>query len=230
MDTLDGKDYTSAEFYAAFSQAVYKEDTEAMMGALEHQGITGWDRDEDLSHVDRSVFYRKKRDQESGEDIDGHDVIFSNRGTSQTRNLLPDVAIAFGAEGTTKRYKDLKNDYVRTKEKYGSSKDNIVSTGHSLGGNMSTFINRTYGTESHSYNPGASLSHIKKGVIHKIACWANPKYNNCEAADSSHIYHVAGDPLSTASLFDRDHKHLFKVKKGWHVHTIDNFLKNPQKL
>ncbi len=226
MDSIDEETHTPAEFYSAFSNAVYKDDTPAMEEELERQGVKGWKRDEEISNHDRSVFYRKKRNKDTGEDAEGYDVVFSNRGTSETRNLLPDVAIAFGAEGKTKRYMDLKTDYRRAKSKYNNENDNLVVTGHSLGGNQATFLNRHFNVESHAYNPGASLSHLTKGFVNKIACWANPSYSDCKQADKSHIYHVPGDPLSTASIFGRDNKHIHKWRKGAsQPHSLSNFLK-----
>jgi hypothetical protein len=220
MNDEDKETHTPAEFYSAFSNAVYKEDNEDKLKELERQEITGWEIDPDVNNIDRTAFRRRNKND------DGYDVILASRGTSQTRNLLPDLAIMFGGEGYTKRYKELSQDYEKTKFKYAGANDNIVSTGHSLAGNQSVFLNRKYGVESHAFNAGASISHMKQGFVNNLACWANPEWGHCKRAEKSHIYHTPLDPLSTASLFDRDNKEIHSRKKGQHPHTINNFLKN----
>lgn len=219
MNTDDEDTHTDAEFYSAFSRAVYKDTDEGMLEALAEQDITGWEIDPTVNNQDRTAFRRRNKDD------NGYDVILASRGTSQTRNLLPDLAIMFGAEGKTKRYKELSQDYEKVRDKYTGSNNKIVSTGHSLAGNQSVFLNRKYGVESRAFNPGASISHMKQGFVNSLACWAYPSWSSCKSAEKSHIYHNPGDPLSTASLFGRDHKHIHKTR-GYNPHTINNFLKN----
>tara|TARA_Y100000004_G_scaffold178943_1_gene222034 strand:- start:349 stop:1011 length:663 start_codon:yes stop_codon:yes gene_type:complete len=219
MNTDDEETHTPAEFYGAFANAVYSETDEGKLEALAEQDITGWEIDPTVNNEDRTAFRRRNKND------DGYDVILASRGTSKTRNLLPDLAIMFGAEGKTKRYRELSQDYNKLKSTLGSN-DKLVSTGHSLAGNQSVFLNRKYGVESHAFNAGASISHMKQGFIHNIACWANPNWSVCKNADKSHIYHTPGDPLSTASIFDRDNKHYHKRRSGQSPHTINNFLKN----
>lgn len=227
MDSIDEETHTPAEFYSAFSNSVYKYDDDERLKRLEDQGITGWEIDHEINNQDRVMYKRKKRHQETGDDVDGYDVILSSRGTSQTRNLLPDLAIMFGGEENTTRYHELKQDYNKMNMKYGyDDRNKMVSTGHSLAGNMSTFLNRKYGIENHAFNPGASVSHLKQGLISKAACWMYPEWDRCKQAEKSHIYHVPGDPLSTAAMFGNDNKYLFDWKDGAkHPHTLNNFLK-----
>ena len=219
MNDDDEETHTDSQFYSAFARAVYKETDDEMLDALSGQDITGWEIDPTINNQDRTAFRRRNKDD------NGYDVILSSRGTSQTRNIIPDLAIMFGGEGKTKRYKELSQDYERVRDKYSGANDKIVSTGHSLAGNQSTFLNRKYGVESRAFNPGASISHMKQGFVNNLACWANPNWSVCKKAEKSHIYFNAGDPLSVASLFDRDNKHLVKYK-GSNPHTINNFLKN----
>jgi hypothetical protein len=219
MNDDDEETHTDSQFYSAFARAVYKETDDEMLDTLSGQDITGWEIDSTVNNQDRTAFRRRNKDD------NGYDVILSSRGTSQTRNIIPDLAIMFGGEGKTKRYKELSQDYEKIRDKYSGANDKIVSTGHSLAGNQSTFLNRKYGVESRAFNPGASISHMKQGFVNNLACWANPNWSVCKKAEKSHIYHNAGDPLSTASLFDRDNKHLVKYK-GSNPHTINNFLKN----
>ena len=219
MNDDDEETHTDSQFYSAFARAVYKETDDEMLDTLSGQDITGWEIDPTVNNQDRTAFRRRNKDD------NGYDVILSSRGTSQTRNIIPDLAIMFGGEGRTKRYKELSQDYEKIRDKYSGANDKIVSTGHSLAGNQSTFLNRKYGVESRAFNPGASISHMKQGFVNNLACWANPNWSVCKKAEKSHIYHNAGDPLSTASLFDRDNKHLVKYK-GSNPHTINNFLKN----
>ena len=223
MNDDDEKSHTSAEFYSAFSNAAYREGTDEKLNHLKMHGLNKndeWEIDDTVApqvHNDRTVFRRKK-------DTGGYDVILSNRGTSQTRNLLPDLAIMFGGEEYTPRFKKLKIDYNNMKEKYSGPDDNIVTTGHSAGASQSAFLNRKYGVENHGFNVGASLSHMKQGFVNRLACWANPSWGSCRNAEKSHIYHTPGDPLSTASLFGTDHKHIHKAKKGqYNLHTMQAF-------
>jgi len=219
MNDDDEETHTDAEFYSAFARAAYGEDDAGRMDRLEDQDIKGWEIDPTVNNQDRVAFRRRNKND------DGYDVILSSRGTSQTRNLLPDLAIMFGGEGKTKRYKELSQDYEKIRDKYTGANDKIVSTGHSLAGNQSVFLNRKYGVESRAFNPGASISHMKQGFVNNLACWANPEWGHCKRAEKSHIYHNPGDVLSTASIFDRDKKHFHKTR-GYNPHTINNYLKN----
>ena len=225
MNEEDSETHKSHEFYSAFSNAAYYDTTDEKLSHLKKHGLNKndeWEIDEEVApqgtNNDRTIFRRKKKDS------DGYDVIFTNRGTSQTRNLLPDLGIMFGGEEHTSRYRKLKTDFQKTKDKYSNADDTIVSSGHSLGGNQSVFLNRKFGVESHAFNPGASLSHMKQGFVSRLACWANPNWSSCKQADKSHIYHTPGDPLSTASLFGRDHKHIFRSKKDqYNPHAMTAF-------
>ncbi len=220
MNSEDEETHTPAEFYSAFANSVYRDSDEGKLQALEEQEITGWEIDQDVNNIDRTAFRRKKADGS------GYDVILANRGTNKTRNILPDLAIMFGGEANTKRYREAKQQYKQIAQKYHGENNKNALASHSLGGNQNLYLNRKYGVESHSFNPGASLSHMKQGFVKSLACWANPNWSSCKQAEKAHIYHTPLDPLSTASLFDRDHKHIHKRRSGQHPHTINNFLKN----
>jgi len=224
---VDIGDKDAQDFYARLSQASYEGDN---LGATsqyldQHVG-DGWKVDEELSNMDRSVFYKPKTDGE------GNNVVMANRGTdaknrtgNRMRNMMTDASIFFGAEPRSQRFKKANTDFLAMREKYGSDSNYSVS-GHSLGGSQSLYLNRRYGVEAHSLNPGASFSHMAKGAVQKAMCWWNPNNSDCKSADNSTIYHQISDPLSTASMLGRDKKVLAnsdKSKTGYNPHSLSHF-------
>ncbi len=238
---IDGRD--AMDFYAHLaSAAYYGDDNEAKEKYLNDElgEGHGWEIDGELSNIDRTIYKKKKKDS------DGYNVIMSNRGTdlgnetkNRMRNAYADAAIFFGAEPRHKRFKEANSDFLKMREKYGTDSNYSVS-GHSLGGSQSMFLNRRYGVENHALNPGASFSHLGKGVLSRAMCWANPNWGSCKAADNSTIYHTMGDPVSTASLAGRDTKQLTnsdgaliqkevgKVAR-YNPHGLEHFYKKYQK-
>jgi len=238
---VDIGDYDPMDFYAHLaSAAYYGADNDAKQEYINKEGFTDWTVDNELSNMDRTVYYKPKKEGK------GHHVIMSNRGTdlnnetgNRGRNMLTDAGIFFGVEPRMQRFKDANTEFLKMREKYGTESNYAVG-GHSLGSSQSMYLNRRYGVEGHQHNPGASFSHMRTNVISRAMCWANPNWSSCKAADNNTIYHTVGDPVSTASIVGRDKKQftnsdgkaierdMGKVAR-YNPHGLEHFYKKYQK-
>lgn len=221
------------DFYARLAHAAYKgEDHQGKQEYIDEHIGDGWAVDQELSNMDRTVYAKPKA---SG---DGYNVVMSNRGTDALnktgnlgRNLMTDASIFFGTEPRHQRFKDAGKEFLGMREKYGTESNYSVG-GHSLGGSVSVYLNRRFGVEGHHTNPGASFSHMNKGLVSKAMCWFRPSWGDCKQQENSTVYHQVGDVLSTASIMANDKKVLAnsdKSKAGYNLHSTDQFFKVNQK-
>jgi hypothetical protein len=232
--TVDIGEADPMDFYARLAAAAYYgDDHDAKQEYInEHLTDKNWKVDGELSNMDRTIFYKPKKEGAR------KNVIMSNRGTDMKnntgnigRNAMADASIFFGAEPRHQRFKDANKEFLNMREKYGPE-SNFAVGGHSLGASQSLYLNRRHNVESHSHNPGASFSHLAKGALTKAMCWWNPNLESCKAADNSTIYHQIGDPVSTASIVSRDKKQYAnsdKSKAGWNLHGLSQFFIGNQK-
>lgn len=90
-------------------------------------------------------------------------VTVSFRGTSfsirhpedSIEDFAEDVAIAVSAERASARFGKAVHTTAKVIEKYG--RDNVVVTGHSLGGALALHVNAELGVPAHVFNPGSSV-------------------------------------------------------------------------
>ena len=149
--------------------------------------------DKELSDMRTGVYYNP----------DNKQTIISYRGTNPLdfNDLLTDAAIIFGLEKHTPQFKNAISKYEQVKKKYGN---NIIATGHSLGGTKVNHVAANTDLPSgYAYNPGT---------------WASSKLNK-----KVKNYSVFGDPLSNISLFKGSKLKWWNPRKG-NPHTINNFI------
>jgi hypothetical protein len=142
-------------------------------------------------------------------------AVLSFRGTKvkDARDLLTDAAIFFGKEEKTPRFIESERKAVELlqSKKY----DKITTTGHSLGGTISSHIAREYGLESHAFNPAFTLPHIAKSLKDKLTFRKKNKNLN--------IYTNYRDPISMGVAFSHGQVHVRKQKEA-NPHSLKNFL------
>lgn len=130
------KDVNKDDIYAIFSDAAYQPLAKSEEIAKKH----GYSVDPDLSTPDATTFVKDGR------------AIVAYRGTSQLRDLVPDLHIAIGSR-KHKRFDDAEELARRAAKKYKT----VDVAGHSLGGTQALHVNDKLGLNAHVFNPGATL-------------------------------------------------------------------------
>ena len=97
----------------------------------------------DLSNVDRAVYQHKKTKK----------VTIAFRGTDPTnwRDLTTDALMTTGWGSWGTRFKNARKITEEVIRRYG--KENVVVTGHSLGGAQALHVSQRYGVKAEVFNP-----------------------------------------------------------------------------
>jgi hypothetical protein len=150
-------------------------------------------------------------------------IIVAARGTEIKRgwrdrleDLGSDLLVGMGMQQLGTRYKNLKSQTDALAEQYG--KDNIIMTGHSLGGTLADSVAKASGYEAHVFNPGSSPAQMAAGS--KMGAFKQRQTHDV------HTYHATGDVISTSSkgsMRTRQNLHQFDKKKGIGAHSLENF-------
>jgi hypothetical protein len=192
--------------YAQLSDGAYGEGKD-----LSH---LGYEIDPQHSNRNRTLYKHK----------DTGKAVLAFRGTElNTRNKMGDLGsdalLALGLHGLSSRFRNAKKATAKALETYG--KDNLVLTGHSLGGSQALYANSKHGIETHAYNPGVSPSMVKKSLMDSLSAQLfkrRPKRN-------ATIYTTGTDIISGLSpLFRKAKTVIVKGKKGQNAHSLGNFL------
>ena len=125
-------------------------------------------------------------------------TILALRGTSNFSDVGTDALLAIGLEGKTKRFHDTAAVIDRLIAERG--RDNLILTGHSLGGSIANSFGKYYDIESHAYNPGSNLSYARASIKDKIV---DPAYEKKHV-----IYSTASDPISYLSRNATDYVYV----------------------
>lgn len=199
----------AAHRYARLSELVYRPLPEQEQEAA----MLGYAIDRDFTDANRTTFV----DPESGKAV----IAFRGTKLSNPRDLVADSFVAAGAQSLSPRFRTSYTIAKRVAQKYGP--ENVVTTGHSLGGAQSLAINRKLGLESHAFNPGAGLSEQQRGIVSSALCSLAPGSKMCQRARSSTIYSTSVDPISAMALYGPD-KQVHVQPRRPNVHGIKNFL------
>lgn len=165
---------------ADFAKAAYTPGTQ----------MEGYDIDRELSGPDRQVYVNKKTKK----------AIVAFRGTdtehNAKRDILTDLGLAMGLDKHLNRFKHSVDVTQRAIEKYG--KDNILVTGHSLGGSQARYVGEKLGVKGAAYNPYVHYLGAKFAKKNPVETWA-----------------VAGDPVAAAAMASK-YTHIVHAKsKYW---------------
>ena len=131
-------------------------------------------------------------------------------------DLYTDAHLALGLLNRTKRYKESERMFLKLRAKYG---DNVILSGHSLGGRISGGLSQKYHCPAIIYNQGSSPfdSTYNKG--------ANP-YTTHYTTNS--LKNITLDPLSVSSMLSQTHHIEVPIDTptiGLPAHGIGNFTK-----
>lgn len=147
----------------------------------------------------------------------GSRYVISLRGTSDGKDVVTDLALAGGLLEQTPRYKADRRYVKRMIKQHG--KDNIVLTGHSLGGAIARQLSRELGLSAEIYNPGASYRELVQDISDKAACLANPRGRKCKASKKVVSKRTVLDPVSAlAGLSSKPVR-----QRKLNPHSLDNF-------
>ena len=186
---------------------------------LSHAGysgrdVDGYDVDRDLSNRNRTVYVNR----ESGKAT----IAFAGTRLGSKRDKLKDLGtdalLAFGLHDLSSRFKNAKKVARATVEKYGAG--NVDTTGHSLAGSQSLYLNQKMGLDSHAYNPGVSPGFVRKNLFDKLAgaLFKKPVKSNAT------VYHTGTDPISMLSPLTNARTVVVK-QKSKNAHSLTNFLR-----
>lgn len=131
------------------------------------------------------------------------------------RDLATDVAILFGKGEKTPRYKASERFFEDAK--MSGKYNKIEAVGHSLGAHQALHLGKTYGAETHAFNPAFSLPDVARSVVDRFV--VRKKMPHIQ------IYTTGTDPISIASLASLTHNvKRHKATKG-HVssHALEQF-------
>lgn len=108
----------------------------------------------------------------------GDDHIMVYKGTSNTSDIIPDLAIAAGVQDRNRRFIEAEQAFVRLRKKH---KKNWTTVGHSLGGTQAMWVAQRNKVPSHAFNPGySSIADDRIDTSYK----------------DHNIYLIDGDPIS----------------------------------
>jgi hypothetical protein len=170
----------------------------------------------ELSSRDINVFY----------DIDCSKYVIVFKGTDYSNkfgrrynDLYSDFLLGIGKFESTKYYKAADKATKAMIDKYGAN--NVILSGHSLGGRTAGGLSIKYNVPSIIYNEGSSP--------------LDYKYNRAENKQTTHfttnsISDIVIDPLSITSIIDSNKKTIKQEVKDapnktyLQIHGLDNFL------
>lgn len=175
----------------------------------------GYDIDTELSNRNRTLYHNK----ETGK------AVYAFRGTDlknkQTKwaDLGTDALLAVGLKHLSSRFNNANRDTKAAITKYG--KDNLTTTGVSLGGSQSLYVNSKHNIPAVAFNPYVEPTVKKhKAFTHFIYNSLFKKPVNSTAT----IYRTMFDPVSAFSNLSNA---TVKVVPQKHKdpHSIHNFFK-----
>lgn len=131
--------------------------SQASYGSSKHHNLLvskGYQQDPTLSSYNYRTYHKPDR------------TIVSYKGTNplNSKDLKADLAIGFNLHRSNPDFKEASETAKKAKEKY---KNQIVTTGHSLGGTKAIESAKDIGAKSVVFNPGTGLTGLNTGK-HKV--------------------------------------------------------------
>jgi hypothetical protein len=189
-----------AQQHATLSHGAYEKVEKAAALAGQH-GYEIIEEDSDKSKQRNHTVYKHK---ETGEHV------LAYRGTAK-RNLIGDMVsnIQLSIGITPSSLKDAEKIAKQAKEKYG---DNLVLSGHSLGGAKAIYAGKSLGIKSITHNPYVAVN-MKKGLKDYFRQTGSTAHVNVhDVIGSSAVEHL---PKSHVVAYTHEPKHPHSIK-GFH--------------
>jgi hypothetical protein len=157
--------------------------------------------DKSLSTPENSVYYN----------LMTREVVVSFRGTSNLKDAKDDIMILIGKEALTRRYKLSLQLMEKVIKKYDNF--HVVSTGHSLGGGISSFVSNHFGIESHNFNSAESIH----GALHN---------DNINVFNYRTHYDLAsvGNLFEKNKAYTRVQTRFGNIQNAEGIHRLNNFF------
>lgn len=150
--------------YGLMSKDAYQSNAEIHEKELRKHGFR---LDSDLSDKETKVFVNDTT----------HKVVVSYRGTKASKDIVSDLAIATGTESLNPRFKGALKKFDQVHTKYGKEYS-YDTTGHSLGGQLATYVNRHRPhqvDENLSYSRGSGVGELFRQRPHNTYDYSNSK-------------------------------------------------------
>lgn len=194
VDSVFTNDYKK---YAILSRAAYG-----------NQEIEGYKIDPEFSNKNRTLYYKP----------DTNEAIYSFRGTDlkNKNDIATDILLTLGLQDLSSRFKNAKKFTKEAIKKY----PNIKTTGYSLGGSQSLYINSKLGLPSITFNPFVNYQNPKRSLLNKIIYKELIKR---PVNENSIIYRTTTDPISSFANLSQAKVVNMKAKHK-NNHSIKNFL------
>ena len=197
-----------AQEYAILANSAYKPADD------DRHEAHGYVLDPELSNRNRKLFYHP----ETGK------AVMSFRGTNpkNIKDLTTDAMIALGMSHWTDRFRNARKATQAAVAKYG--KENVVVTGHSLGGSQALYVNAKERVEAHAFNPG--VSPLEKSPFKAAFGFVMSKlFKSRQTKPNATIYTTGTDPISAAAPYVHEGSRIRRVKATHaNTHSIKNFL------
>jgi hypothetical protein len=152
-------------------------------------------------------------------DVDCKKYIIAARGTDLKRgmsafdDLYTNSYLVAGNLQKSTRYIELTRLYKRLASHYGN--DNIILTGHSLGGALVSHLSQQYGVAAIIFNEGSS----------PLAYEYNEKENRYTTHFTTNsVENMTIDPLSSSSFLSQKQHIIVDKKPESSAHSLSNFI------
>jgi hypothetical protein len=189
--------------YARLSYASYDFGSSEKVKKLfsEMPELRNFQLDKKLSTPENSVFYN----------LMTREVVVSFRGTSNLKDGKDDLMILIGKEALSKRYKQSLLLMEKVIKKYDNF--HVVSTGHSLGGGISSFVSNHFHIESHNFNSAESIH----GALHN---------DNINVFNYRTHYDLAsvGNLFEKNKAYTRVQTRFGNIQNAEGIHRLNNFF------
>jgi len=198
------------------------EDSLLAQGAYKQQPIEGFDIDQELSNIDKTVYVNKET---------GHaTVAFSGTrikgplNETTWRDLTTDFLMFVGQGSKSSRFKKSRQATQRAIEKYGL--DNVSVTGHSLGGSIALEMSNELGVRATAFNPYINDTEEINRYINKRLTDSGEsktfKLRPTKDYSKAQVFSVPGDPVAANTFYNKG----IKVESVYPLKSYGHIAKN----
>ena len=171
----------------------WTEDAYLAHGAYSGGDVEGYSIDRELSDSHTTTYINNSTKKVTvafaGTNVNPSHQSLLQKGAHSLGDINSDFSIAGGGEESSSQFKEVDNRMKSIIAKYG--RENIHTTGHSLGGTKAIYASSKYGVNSTSFNPGFSPF--------DVASHSTNAFGTKWDFSRSHAYIVPGDPVAASA-------------------------------